>query len=167
MNILIHGANATLPSPPPPFKPESKFIRINVLWFISLSLSLTTVLVGTLCMQWLREYRHYDSLTHRDALLLRQMRYEGLLRWKVLTPQMESPDYHLSTTHSSAERLRSFFRGHSSTPVDYKCDRHHCSGYRNRLCTSFHAFDYHRASLSIPRRPPRRNRPSKYRTMPL
>lgn len=85
MNILIHGANATLPSPPPPYKPESKFIRINVLWFISLSLSLTTVLVGTLCMQWLREYRHYDSLTHRDALLLRQMRYEGLLRWKVLT----------------------------------------------------------------------------------
>lgn len=36
-------------------------------------------------MQWLREYRHYDSLTHKDALLLRHMRYEGLLKWKVPT----------------------------------------------------------------------------------
>ena len=34
-------------------------------------------------MQWLREYRHYDPLTHKDALLLRHMRYEGLIRWKV------------------------------------------------------------------------------------
>ena len=63
--------------------PTSSTIRINVFWFTSLSLSLTTVLLGTTCMQWLREYRHYDPLTHKDALLLRHMRYEGLIRWKV------------------------------------------------------------------------------------
>lgn len=86
--MLIQGTNATLPPPPPSqsqFQPTSQNVQINILWFSSLSLSLTTVLVGTVCMQWLREYRHYDSLTHKDALLLRHMRYEGLLKWKVPT----------------------------------------------------------------------------------
>jgi len=64
-------------------KPTSSVIRINVFWFSSLSLSLTTVLLGTTCMKWLREYRHYDPLTHKGALLLRHMRYDGLIEWKV------------------------------------------------------------------------------------
>ncbi|KAG6915221.1 hypothetical protein DXG01_012640 [Tephrocybe rancida] len=58
-------------------------VRINVLWFLSLTLSLTTVLIGTLCMQWIREYHRDAHLPHKDTISLRQMRYEGLLNWKV------------------------------------------------------------------------------------
>ncbi|KAF8949894.1 hypothetical protein BDZ97DRAFT_1689529, partial [Flammula alnicola] len=47
---------------PPSSSPNGPVIRINIFWFVSLSLSLTTVLLGTTCMQWLREYRHFDSL---------------------------------------------------------------------------------------------------------
>lgn len=57
--------------------------RINICWFLSLTLSLATVLVGILCMQWVREYQHDAALPHADAISLRQMRFEGLIAWKV------------------------------------------------------------------------------------
>ncbi|TFK37107.1 hypothetical protein BDQ12DRAFT_608446 [Crucibulum laeve] len=63
--------------------PTSAAVRINIFWFLSLTLGLSTVLIGILCMQWLREYRREASLPHKDAVALRQMRYEGLLAWKV------------------------------------------------------------------------------------
>ncbi|KAF9568181.1 hypothetical protein CPC08DRAFT_718824 [Agrocybe pediades] len=62
---------------------DRTFVRINIYWFISLSLSLITVLLGTTCMQWLREYKHLGSLSFKDALILRNLRYEGLIKWKV------------------------------------------------------------------------------------
>ncbi|KAF9444719.1 hypothetical protein P691DRAFT_806955 [Macrolepiota fuliginosa MF-IS2] len=60
-------------------------VRINTFWFLSLTLSLTTVLVGILCLQWLREFQRDASLPHKDALALRQMRFRGLLSWHVPT----------------------------------------------------------------------------------
>ena len=45
--------------------------------------SLTTVLVGILCLQWLREFQRDSNLPHKDAVALRQMRYEGLIKWHV------------------------------------------------------------------------------------
>ncbi|KDR66586.1 hypothetical protein GALMADRAFT_26637, partial [Galerina marginata CBS 339.88] len=39
------------------FSPPPSSIRINILWFLSLILSLTTVLVGIITLQWLREYQ--------------------------------------------------------------------------------------------------------------
>jgi hypothetical protein len=36
-----------------------------------------------MCLQWLREYRRDVALPHKDAIALRQMRYEGLLAWRV------------------------------------------------------------------------------------
>lgn len=68
---------------PQPTAISTSEVRINVLWFLSLTLSLTTVLVGILCLQWLREYRRDAALPHKDAVALRQMRYEGLLQWHV------------------------------------------------------------------------------------
>ncbi|TFK36544.1 hypothetical protein BDQ12DRAFT_243838 [Crucibulum laeve] len=63
------------------FSPEASAVRINIFWFLSLTLSLTTVLIGILCMQWLREFQRDVSLPHKDAIALRQMRFEGLLAW--------------------------------------------------------------------------------------
>ncbi|KDR82266.1 hypothetical protein GALMADRAFT_22842, partial [Galerina marginata CBS 339.88] len=39
------------------FSPAPSSIRVNILWFISLVLSLTTVLVGIVSLQWLREHQ--------------------------------------------------------------------------------------------------------------
>lgn len=58
-------------------------IRVNVLWFTSLTLALASVLVGILCKQWLREYQRYENLTAKQAFPVRQMRYEGLVGWRV------------------------------------------------------------------------------------
>jgi hypothetical protein len=49
-------------SPPPPaysdssFRPTPSAIRINILWFLSLTLSLTCALAATLMQQWARRY---------------------------------------------------------------------------------------------------------------
>ncbi|TFK35282.1 hypothetical protein BDQ12DRAFT_655785, partial [Crucibulum laeve] len=65
------------------FNPSAAAIRINVFWFLSLTLSFTTVLLGTLCLQWLREYLRDARKTHRDTLAIRQVRFEGLMSWKI------------------------------------------------------------------------------------
>ncbi|KAI0266414.1 hypothetical protein BC834DRAFT_823710, partial [Gloeopeniophorella convolvens] len=43
-------------SPPPPFRAPRASIRLNVLWFLSLCLSLTCALLATLMQQWSRNY---------------------------------------------------------------------------------------------------------------
>ncbi|KAF8650326.1 hypothetical protein AX16_005288 [Volvariella volvacea WC 439] len=74
------------------FDPEprkSYAVAVNTLWFLSLSISLSTVLVGILCLQWIREYqRDPHQLSPIESILLRQLRYAGLKGWKV--PQVIS-----------------------------------------------------------------------------
>ncbi|KAF8636072.1 hypothetical protein AX17_003779 [Amanita inopinata Kibby_2008] len=65
------------------FVPDNAMVRVNVFWFLSLTLSLTTVLIGTLCLQWLREYQRDAVLPTKDHIALRQMRFEGLVTWGV------------------------------------------------------------------------------------
>ncbi|KAH9484816.1 hypothetical protein JR316_0001718 [Psilocybe cubensis] len=65
------------------FSVSASEVRINVLWFLSLTLSMATVLIGILCMQWLREFGRDAARSHKDAIAIRQMRYEGLHIWKV------------------------------------------------------------------------------------
>ncbi|KAF8802718.1 hypothetical protein BYT27DRAFT_7260829 [Phlegmacium glaucopus] len=65
------------------FPVGSSAVRINIYWFLSLTLSITTVLIGILCMQWLREFQRDTARSHKDAIAMRQMRFEGLLIWKV------------------------------------------------------------------------------------
>ncbi|TFK38193.1 hypothetical protein BDQ12DRAFT_606272, partial [Crucibulum laeve] len=67
----------------PAFVPSSLAVRINVLYFLSLTFSLGAVMIGILCLQWLRQYNRDAALSHKDAIALRQMRYEGLLAWRV------------------------------------------------------------------------------------
>lgn len=75
-------ANPLLPTPPT-FTPSALDIRLNIFWFMSLSLSLATVLIGILCSQWLREYQRYTRLPPVVGISVRQLRYDGLMAWKV------------------------------------------------------------------------------------
>ncbi|TFK64310.1 hypothetical protein BDN72DRAFT_274498 [Pluteus cervinus] len=63
--------------------PSMSDIRINICWFLSLILSLITVLVGVLCTQWLRAYERDVPTSFEDKLRYRQVRYEGIVAWKV------------------------------------------------------------------------------------
>ncbi|EJD36892.1 hypothetical protein AURDEDRAFT_35085, partial [Auricularia subglabra TFB-10046 SS5] len=57
--------------------------RINVCWFLALTLSLTAALIGILCKQWVREYERDVGRSHEQALGVRQMKFEGLESWRV------------------------------------------------------------------------------------
>ena len=64
-------------------------IRINVFWFMSLVLSLTSALIGIVSLQWLREHQNYPpSLSSKDKFAIFGMRAEGLEAWYV--PQILS-----------------------------------------------------------------------------
>ena len=65
--------------------------RVNTIWLISLSMSLTTLLIGSLCHQWLHEYQSIPSFPSKAAFELRQVRYEGLIGWRVHTIIMFLP----------------------------------------------------------------------------
>jgi hypothetical protein len=58
---------------------------------MSLSLSLATVLIGILCSQWLREYQRYTRLPPMEGISVRQLRYDGLMAWKVPNILMSLP----------------------------------------------------------------------------
>ena len=62
----------------PTNSPAASAIRINIFWFISLVLSLTTVLIGIVSLQWLREHQQYpQSLPSKQRFALFNMRVEG------------------------------------------------------------------------------------------
>ncbi|KAK7470176.1 hypothetical protein VKT23_001614 [Stygiomarasmius scandens] len=91
--VLLHQissqlANATaMPSPsftPQLFSESPAAVRINTVWFLSLLLSLSTVSLGILCKQWLREHRR-DTPTSspKETLELRQIRSESFEKWGI------------------------------------------------------------------------------------
>lgn len=77
------NSSTTATVQPQPFSVSRSAIRINIFWFLSLTLSMATVLIGILCMQWLREFKRDAARSHKNAIAVRQMRFEGLLEWKV------------------------------------------------------------------------------------
>ncbi|KAK0210845.1 hypothetical protein DFS33DRAFT_1378828 [Desarmillaria ectypa] len=71
-------------NPNMPFIATTTSVWVNGLWFTSLTLSLTTALVSVLVKQWLHHYMLLPFGTPRERSLLRQFRYEGLQKWRVL-----------------------------------------------------------------------------------
>ncbi|KAF5319317.1 hypothetical protein D9619_008802 [Psilocybe cf. subviscida] len=66
------------------YYPSSSNIRVNICWFISLILSLMTVLIGIVGLQWIREYQKYPTnLPPKRAFAARNLRAEGLEEWYV------------------------------------------------------------------------------------
>jgi len=69
-------------SPMDEFSPTSANVRINLLWFLSLVVSLATALVSIVFLQWLREHqRPQRDLEPQIAFALYHMRDEALERW--------------------------------------------------------------------------------------
>ena len=90
LSQLEHSANASLPTQLPHDSTlsgllvTSSNLRVNAFWFVSLILSLTTVLVGTVALQWLREHqRPTDDLSPQLAYSLLRMQTEAMERWHV------------------------------------------------------------------------------------
>ncbi|PBK79694.1 hypothetical protein ARMGADRAFT_860882, partial [Armillaria gallica] len=71
--------------PTAPFTPNTLDLWVNVVWFASLTLSLATALFAVLADEW---YCHYLSPVAGDPQVrsrTRQLRYTGLIEWRVST----------------------------------------------------------------------------------
>ena len=86
---LNNGFLNSTASPLPPtlsdsdFHPTANAVRVNVLWFASLTLSLVSASFSILVKQWLREYLAGDYTSPQARLRIRHFRYPGLEHWKV------------------------------------------------------------------------------------
>ncbi|KAJ3521387.1 hypothetical protein NM688_g9022 [Phlebia brevispora] len=75
-HVLAGGATSS--SSPPKYA-----VRVNTVWFLSLTLSLISAFFGIAIQQWLRHLRIPKHIPQREAIRLRQLRYRGLMRWQV------------------------------------------------------------------------------------
>ncbi|KAI0088761.1 hypothetical protein BDY19DRAFT_144867 [Irpex rosettiformis] len=73
----------TLPSSFPLFEASVEDIKVNVLWFSSLVLSLVTASFGMLVKQWLREFLTAEVPSALVRLRIRHLREPQLKAWKV------------------------------------------------------------------------------------
>ncbi|KAJ6574282.1 hypothetical protein B0H19DRAFT_851370, partial [Mycena capillaripes] len=76
-NQLAAAANGTTFTivPPTPFTPQITSLVCNILWFISLWLSLTCALVATLVEQWAREFMHKADMRSSPVIRARVFSY--------------------------------------------------------------------------------------------
>ncbi|KAH9055208.1 hypothetical protein EDB87DRAFT_1642772 [Lactarius vividus] len=69
----------------PPFKAPASIVRVNVMWFLSLILSLSCALLATLVQQWARRYLEYAQ--HRGAprrrARIRAYMFEGVEKFRL------------------------------------------------------------------------------------
>ncbi|KAJ6476695.1 hypothetical protein C8R47DRAFT_657305 [Mycena vitilis] len=86
---LAASANGTSFQIPPttPFQPPASSLICNILWFISLGLSLTCALIATLLEQWARDFLHRADMRSAPVVRARifSFLYYGLKRFKVHT----------------------------------------------------------------------------------
>lgn len=86
--ISMQLANSTIPALPlqrvaSSFDPGPVAVPVNVLWVLSLTLSLLSAFFAITVQQWLRHLRLPPDVSVRRAVQLRQLRYEGLQTWQV------------------------------------------------------------------------------------
>lgn len=85
-SLLISIDDPTVDSvAPASFTVGATIIWTNTLWFASLTLALALVVVSILCKQWLYEYQRYENLNGEQSFRIRELRYQGLLGWRVPT----------------------------------------------------------------------------------
>ncbi|KAJ7620906.1 hypothetical protein DFH06DRAFT_1482481 [Mycena polygramma] len=86
---LAASANGTTYHVPPPasFTPPTTSLICNVLWFISLGLSLTCALIATLLEQWARDFLHRADMRSAPVIRARvfSFLYYGLKRFRMHT----------------------------------------------------------------------------------
>ncbi|KAF9479803.1 hypothetical protein BDN70DRAFT_773496, partial [Pholiota conissans] len=90
-NTLNSSSQNSTPFPPSvdpasittPFSQSRSSVVITGLWLISLILSLTVVLIGTIALQWLREHHSYPGYSSKEILTILHMRLEAIEAWRV------------------------------------------------------------------------------------
>ncbi|KAJ3555572.1 hypothetical protein NM688_g2502 [Phlebia brevispora] len=86
-SYMIHAGyiNSTfhVPIPPSDFHASTTDVRINVCWFASLVLSLSTASFGIIVKQWLREYLVIRHTIPQQRVRIRYFRYRGVIKWKL------------------------------------------------------------------------------------
>ncbi|KAF7793653.1 hypothetical protein EIP86_004768 [Pleurotus ostreatoroseus] len=75
--------NATLSFQPPTFQAADSAIRVNVCWFASLLLSLSSASFGILVKQWLREFLAIPYISPQERIRIRDARVQGLEIWNL------------------------------------------------------------------------------------
>ena len=65
------------------FIPKAYDVHVNVLYFVSLILSLSVSSVCILAKQWIREFQKDLAVSSKDAVRVRQARFDALKAWKV------------------------------------------------------------------------------------
>lgn len=83
VNGTLLESDIHFPAPPNNFHPSPAILRMNVVWFLSMTTALSAVLTGTICLQWVREYQRDPRVNPKMAFAVRQMRWDGLQSWKV------------------------------------------------------------------------------------
>jgi Family of unknown function (DUF6535) len=83
-NVPSTSSSAVLPAQGS-FKPSEMSIRINILMFLSLFLSLTCALMSTLIQQWAREYLQYSQLSAppQKRARVRAYLFQGLTKFQM------------------------------------------------------------------------------------
>lgn len=69
--------------PPQQFTPPRYYTEINVMWTLSLIISLTTASMGILLKQWFHEYMARDTHDPKEQVKIRLFRNIGMSRWRV------------------------------------------------------------------------------------
>ncbi|KAJ3541667.1 hypothetical protein NMY22_g3802 [Coprinellus aureogranulatus] len=87
LDSIARQNTTTLPdliaNPASTFQIPPYAVHINVCWYLSLTLSLMTAVLGILCLQWLREHRRDTSAPAEDVFFLRFHRIRAMDHWKV------------------------------------------------------------------------------------
>ena len=81
--IPLEASTLNVAGPAPPFVPPSWAVRVNVLWFASLSFSLIAASFAMMVKQWLREYLSDGQSGAQSRLRIRHFRLAGITSWKV------------------------------------------------------------------------------------
>ncbi|TDL24021.1 hypothetical protein BD410DRAFT_746078 [Rickenella mellea] len=87
---ISNGTNLNIlpPSPPNiPFHPTTSVVSVNILWFLSLALSLVCALSATMIQQWARNYLQLVEKhpTPRKRARIRAYLYEGIEKFRMTT----------------------------------------------------------------------------------
>jgi hypothetical protein len=83
INGVLNSTTPPFPTSMPAFEPSANAVRVNVLWFASLTLSLASASFGILVKQWLREFLATDSTSPQARLRIRHFRSPALDDWMV------------------------------------------------------------------------------------
>ncbi|KAI0042603.1 hypothetical protein FA95DRAFT_1525237 [Auriscalpium vulgare] len=84
--VALSNGTQVLPPPQAPFRASSSSVRVNVLWFLSLCMSLTCALGATLLQRWARSYLRSVQAPRRDRQAQAWFRtgaFEGMLRFRM------------------------------------------------------------------------------------